>query len=836
MGGGNYVVGDVAAAGVCIPDLPRLCIFTGPASAPSPPWRAFGDRSSPMEPSFVNAPTVLPRPGEGGDTSWLVGRRIGPGGIFELQTRAAIGGMGEIWAAWMHDARDPRRVAIKIIRPGISSDLSRELFTREMEMHDRVRDVKGVIPLLERGTFDGMHAGEKLYYFAMEWISSARPLTQACEGLTLDRKVAIFMRVCETMDVVHKRAIVHCDIKPANILVDEQGTPWLTDFGLAISTRTHERKHTGWDIGSLRGTWSYMAPEQCDERCDPYSFTPALDVYSLGVSFYECITGHLPYSQDPASLGDKSQAAAIIRKGPNVPRRVGGRTLPPRLRSSLAAALARRPEDRYADAGQLAAELRPLVRQGGMREWVLALILLVACLSVGEFVTSPMLNSETVYSTWYRAAASLADNRVKLRNVTIVAVTGQEAEPMLPGLPRVVEHTDLKTAARLGAPIKADSHPREFFAAAINRLRELQVKVVVLDYYFPQPAENCDTQVLVKAMQDFEGPATSPRGWIGFGIKDWRPRRNEQSVEPALAEVADRANALKSLLSTQTRDAFNEVAFISNTATVKGSSALMTAAAFRDPQAKLNLNVFPDLSGKSGVAEVSYAPRSGGAAPRIDTRPETPPARVPVTIETVAQLRTRDLESQDSYADLDADDRLCSVSLMAIPQAPEFDLATINVTDLWGQDAQHLKERLRDQVVIIGDQYKHPTQQLDQHSLPGQDRAIWGVEVQATFIQACIDAIARGEGFSSDVSESVANFGMPLTTLAGVGFGWWLARRAPRSAGKIVLAATGGALVISCGAAAMSLMGPMWIWNPFLMPASFALGAGASVLSPWLRV
>ena len=69
-----------------------------------------------MEPSFVNAPTAPPRGDEGQDTSSLVGKRVGPGGIFELQTRAAVGGMGEIWAAWMHDTRNPRRVAVGATR------------------------------------------------------------------------------------------------------------------------------------------------------------------------------------------------------------------------------------------------------------------------------------------------------------------------------------------------------------------------------------------------------------------------------------------------------------------------------------------------------------------------------------------------------------------------------------------------------------------------------------------------------------------------------------------------------------------------------------------------
>ena len=803
-----------------------------------------------MEPSFVNAPTVLPRPGAGGDTSWLVGRRIGPGGIFELQSRAAIGGMGEIWAAWMHDPRGPRRVAIKIIRPGISSELSRELFTREMEMHDRVRDVKGVIPLLERGTFEGPTAGEPIYYFAMEWISAARPLTQACEGLTLDRKVALFTRVCETMDVVHKRAIVHCDIKPANILVDEAGTPWLTDFGLAISTRTHERKHTGWDIGSLRGTWSYMAPEQCDERCDPYSFTPALDVYSLGVSFYECITGHLPYSQDPASLGDKTQAAAIIREGPRVPRRVGGRTLPPTLRSALTTALSRRPEDRHADAGQLAGELRPLVRSGRAREWVMAVVLVLAVLVVGEFVAAPLLNGRAVYSRWYTAATSLAGNRVKIENVTIIAnrmkETGDDQE-------RVTQFTGLEDARKAGADFDPTLHPRAHIALIVDRLRQLGVKVVALDYYFPPPEpgddrnaqltlEQRDAQAkkaagserLVKAIEALEG-VERRRGWIGFGTSDWAWSGPGERVDPLLERVQRHAHAIKALLSLENRDTTSEAAVKSAQGVSLGSLALMSAAAWFNPLGTLQPAVEFDPARRGWVVRVTstQAPNDGtGKSPSRDRVSEPP--TIDVKLEEM-----QDLDHAAANKPVGAIDRdsIAYTTLLAIPDHADLTAATLDVSDLWRMEPELLAEKLKDRVVIVGDQCTTDGEELvDQYVLDGQDRPIWGVEIQALFIQAYINAMGTQSGFSADVSGVIANIGMPLMAIGGLAFGWWLTRCKPLISRWYVLTVTGGVTLACCAAAVVSLVGPVWVWNPFLMPVSFGLAAGAGVLAPWLRV
>ncbi|MCX5690177.1 MAG: protein kinase [Planctomycetota bacterium] len=756
--------------------------------------------------------------------------------------------MGEIWAAWMHDPRDPRRVAIKIIRPGISSELSRELFTREMEMHDRVRDVKGVIPLLERGTFEGPAAGEPLYYFAMEWISTARPLTQACEGLTLDRKVALFMRVCETMDVVHKRAIVHCDIKPANILVDEHGTPWLTDFGLAISTRTHERKHTGWDIGSLRGTWSYMAPEQCDERCDPYSFTPALDVYSLGVSFYECITGRLPYSKDPASLGDKSQAAAIIRKGPRVPRRVGGRTLPPTLRSALMVALARRPEDRHADAGQLGAELRPLVRNGRAREWVMAVVLVLLVLAAGEFLTAPLLNSRVVYSRWYTAATRLVDSHVKLENVTIVA--NRMHETVTDGVP-MPHFTGLEEANKAGASFDLGAHPRAHISLIVERLRQLGVKVVALDYYFPVPepvdpaelrlsAEDGKAQAsqvagsrnLVRAIQAFEGVGER-RGWIGFGTNDWP--WTDGMVDPLLKDVEHHAHAIKALLSQENRDTTSEAAAKSAQGISLGSLAIMTAAAWFNPLATLQPVVEFDPEQNEWVARVTSTNSSKKAPGESALRGRS--GKAPTIGVELREVHTLDDTPANKPLGSVDRDTLAYATLFAVPDEKSLAQATLDVSDLWRMTQDDLAKKLNDRVVIVGDQCTADGGRLvDRYARDGQAPPIWGVEIQATFIQAYINAFNTDSGFSTDVSGTVANVGLPMMAIGGLAFGWWSTRRKPLISGWYVLTVTGGVLLVCCAAAAASLVGPMWVWNPFLMPVSFGLAAGAGVLAPWLRV
>ena len=90
--------------------------------------------------------------------------------------------------------------------------------------------------------------------------------------------------------------------------------------------------------------------------------------------------------------------------------------------------------------------------------------------------------------------------------------------------------------------------------------------------------------------------------------------------------------------------------------------------------------------------------------------------------------------------------------------------------------------------------------------------------------------------FARRSSGAIANIGMPLMAIGGLAFGWWLTRCKPLISRWYVLTVTGGVTLACCAAAVVSLVGPVWVWNPFLMPVSFGLAAGAGVLAPWLRV
>ena len=365
------------------------------------------------------------------------GLRIGRDAAIELQAPVARGGMGEVWAAWLHDPRAPRRIAVKV--PAARTAPAATLLAREAELLDRVRDLESVPTMLEHGVV--RVEGVDLPFIAMEWIDGARPLDEAARGMPLDQVIALFVKACATVEVLHKRAVVHADLKPGNILVDARGSPWVTDLGLAFSTRPGERRHAGEEIGSLRGTWACMAPEQRREGCDPHEFTAAVDVYALGVTLFRLVFGRWPRA-------DEGDGAAPIP----IPRRIEGRVLPERLRRCLRRALDPVASARHPDAGALARELTPLASGASARDLRSTAVATIAASAVALVVGATALSGEWAYAGWYRVIAPLAP-MPSLRDVVVVGMrstTDDSGTETLEAIDReiIAAHTGLGPPAR----------------------------------------------------------------------------------------------------------------------------------------------------------------------------------------------------------------------------------------------------------------------------------------------------------------------------------------------------------------------------------------------------
>ncbi|HTG73307.1 MAG TPA: serine/threonine-protein kinase, partial [Terriglobia bacterium] len=200
------------------------------------------------------------------------------------------GGMGAVYEA---EQELPRRtVALKVIKPGLSSPQLLRRFEQESQALGRLQHV-GIAQIYEAGTADTGFGPQP--YFAMEFIRGKTLLEYANERkLSYHDRMNIMAKVSEAVHHAHQRGLIHRDLKPGNILVDEAGQPKILDFGVARATDGDAQATMQTDVGQLVGTLAYMSPEQVS--ADPLELDTRSDVYALGVILYELLAGRMPYT------------------------------------------------------------------------------------------------------------------------------------------------------------------------------------------------------------------------------------------------------------------------------------------------------------------------------------------------------------------------------------------------------------------------------------------------------------------------------------------------------------------------------------------------------------
>jgi len=237
-------------------------------------------------------------------------RRIGPYRLVRLLGR---GGMGAVYLARREeDFRQP--VALKLIKRGMDSDEIIRRFHNERQILAELQH-PNIARLLDGGTTpDGRP------YFAVEQVEG-EPIHRYCDArrLLTRARLELFRKVCAAVHFAHQHLVVHCDLKPANILVDTSGEPKLLDFGIAkLLAPTSAAKATVADRRPM--TPEYASPEQVrGERV-----TTASDVYSLGVVLYQLLTGHAPYRLEERTEAEITRA--ICEEDPKRPSAMVGRT------------------------------------------------------------------------------------------------------------------------------------------------------------------------------------------------------------------------------------------------------------------------------------------------------------------------------------------------------------------------------------------------------------------------------------------------------------------------------------------------------------------------------
>ncbi len=237
-----------------------------------------GDQA--IDPSVSHSGSVAPSPEE-------LARHFPQ---FEIVEMLGKGGMGAVYKA-----RQPnldRYVALKILLPEVGKDPAfAERFMREARALAKLNH-PSIVAVYEFGEVDG------LYYFVMEYVDGANlRQTLAASGLTPPEALAIVPQICDALQFAHDAGVVHRDIKPENILIDKQGRVKIADFGLAKllaldrEDSSVEQPFTLTGTHQVMGTPHYMAPEQMQGSS---AVDHRADIYSLGVVFYEMLTGELP--------------------------------------------------------------------------------------------------------------------------------------------------------------------------------------------------------------------------------------------------------------------------------------------------------------------------------------------------------------------------------------------------------------------------------------------------------------------------------------------------------------------------------------------------------------
>jgi WD40 repeat protein len=324
----------------------------GPAVADVdvPPTRPVAAREAPTldRISGLEAPTLAgpatgheqPAAGQDGGATTAPLGTVRYFGDYELVAEVARGGMGVVYRARQVSLN--RVVALKMILAGqLASEQDVRRFRAEAEAAAQL-DHPGIVPIHEIGEHDGQH------YFSMGFVEGTSLAERLAAGPIEPRAAAELVRqVAESVQFAHEHGVIHRDLKPGNILLDETGWPRVTDFGLA---KRIEGDSGLTATGQVMGTPSYMPPEQAGGRTRAVG--PAADVYAMGAVLYSLVTGRPPF-QAASAIDTLLQ---VMEQEP-VPVRQLNAAVPKDLETICLKCLEKEPKRRYGSAQELAEEL-----------------------------------------------------------------------------------------------------------------------------------------------------------------------------------------------------------------------------------------------------------------------------------------------------------------------------------------------------------------------------------------------------------------------------------------------------------------------------------------------
>ena len=268
---------------------------------------------------------------------------------YEIIKSIGEGGMANVYLAY--DTILDRRVAIKVLRGDLSND---EKFVRRFQ-----REALSASSLSHPNIVEMYDVGEDngIYYIVMEYIEgkTLKQLIKKRGALTLSEAIDIMLQITDGISQAHDSYIIHRDLKPQNIMIKEDGTIKITDFGIAMALNSTQLTQTN----SVMGSVHYLPPEQASGK----GSTIRSDIYSMGILFYEILTGTLPFKGDNAveiALKQmRDEIPSVRKKNPAIPQSV---------ENVILKATAKNPKNRYSDAKEMHADLLTVLNDDRINE------------------------------------------------------------------------------------------------------------------------------------------------------------------------------------------------------------------------------------------------------------------------------------------------------------------------------------------------------------------------------------------------------------------------------------------------------------------------------------
>ena len=293
-------------------------------------------------------------------------------GRYEVLSRIGTGGMADVYLA--RDQLLGRQVAVKLLHHRFAEDQEFvERFRREASSAAGLSH-PNVVAIFDRGEWDGT------YYIAMEYLPGRSLKAVVREQAPLEPAAAIdiVIQILQAARFAHRRGVIHRDLKPHNVILDEEGRAKVTDFGIARAGASDMTL-----TGSIMGTAQYLSPEQAQG----HAVSAASDIYAVGIVLYELLTGTVPFDGETAvTIALKQVSAtplppsAVVSHAPTHPPGVASThpadaastgtrapaparaAIPPELDAVVLRALAKDPAERFADADEFIAALQHVRR------------------------------------------------------------------------------------------------------------------------------------------------------------------------------------------------------------------------------------------------------------------------------------------------------------------------------------------------------------------------------------------------------------------------------------------------------------------------------------------